>query len=219
VHASLNRLISQLEPADQALLMQRTSLVTLKAGDVLSPLDSTPSLIYFPISGAIALYVSRQGAASSVGLAVGLVGAEGAAGLQAALGFGAGNIRMLVQSSGQAYVVDGLVAQRLLQRRRTMLLAFSRYLWTVYEHIAVIASKPNTQDVKSRLAHWLMLSVECCAPDGLVLTHAQIAKMLGVRRASISIAAREMKLMRYISYSRGRIELLNLSALKRLANS
>jgi CRP-like cAMP-binding protein len=64
-----------------------------------------------------------------------------------------------------------------------------------------------------------MLSVECCAPDGLVLTHAQIAKMLGVRRASISIAAREMKLMRYISYSRGRIELLNLSALKRLANS
>jgi hypothetical protein len=28
-----------------------------------------------------------------------------------------------------------------------------------------------------------------------------------------------MKLMRYISYSRGRIELLNLSALKRLANS
>lgn len=219
MHVSSNRLISQLEPADQVLLMRRAKLVDLKVDEVLSPSDSAPSLIYFPVSGAIALYVSRQGSVSSIGLAVGLVGAEGAAGLQTALGFGSGNIRLLVQSPGQAYVVDGLVAQRLLQRRRAMLLTFSRYLWTVYEHIAVIASRPNTHDVKSRLAHWLVLSAERCAPHSLMLTHAQIAKMLGVRRASISIAAREMKLMRYISYSRGRIELLNLPALERLANS
>jgi CRP-like cAMP-binding protein len=109
------------------------------------------------------------------------------------------------------------MAQRLVQRRRNMLLQFSRYLWTVYEAIAVLASRLNAQDIKVRLAHWLLLSAQRCAPDPLLLTHAQIAQMLGVRRASVSIAAHEMKLKRYISYSRGHIALLNAPALQALA--
>lgn len=219
VYALSNGLISQLDAADQALLLRRAKIVTLNVGDVLSTSDALTSRIYFPVSGAIALYVGRHGKNTPVGLAVGLIGAEGAAGLQAALGFGAGNLNMVVQSTGQAYVVDGAIAQRLVNRRRKMLLQFSRYLWTVFDNIAVLASRPYTQDIKIRLAHWLLLSAERCAPDPLVLTHAQIAQMLGVRRASISIAAREMKLKRYINYSRGQITLLNMSALHALANT
>ena len=217
VNALSNGLITQLDPADQALLLRRAKIVTLNVGDVLPSTDANTSLIYFPLSGAIALYVGRHGQPVSVGMAVGLIGAEGAAGLQAALGFGAGNLKMLVQSAGQAYAVDGVVAQRLVQRRRTMLLQFSRYLWTVFDSIVVLASQPYTQDIKVRLAHWLLLSAQRCATASLVLTHAQIAQMLGVRRASISIAAREMKLKRYISYNRGHIALLNVPALQALA--
>lgn len=212
-----NGLIAQLDAADRALLLRRAKKVALNVGDVLSSSDASTSHIYFPLSGAIALYVGKQGKATPVGLAVGLVGAEGAAGLQAALGFGAGNLKMLVQSTGQAYVVDAAAAQRLVNRRRTILLQFARYLWTVFDNMAVLASRPYTQDIKIRLAHWLLLSAQRCAPDPLVLTHAQMAHMLGVRRASVSIAAREMKLKRYISYSRGHIALLNVPALQALA--
>jgi CRP-like cAMP-binding protein len=116
-------------------------------------------------------------------------------------------------------VVEGATAQRLVQRRRAILLQFSRYLWTVFDNIAALASRPYTQDTKVRLAHWLLLSAQRCAPDPLLLTHAQIAQMLGVRRASVSIAAREMKLKRYISYSRGHISLLNVSALQALGKA
>jgi CRP-like cAMP-binding protein len=165
------------------------------------------------------LYVGRQVNTLTAGLAVGLIGSEGAAGLQAALGFGAGNLQMVVQSAGQAYVVDGLAAQRLVQRRRALLMHFSRYLWTVFDSMAVMASQLHTQDIKIRLAHWLLLSAQRCAPDPLLLTHAQIAQMLGVRRASISIAAHEMKLKRYISYNRGRVVLLNVPALEALTNT
>jgi hypothetical protein len=217
VNALSNGLITQLDAADQALLLRRAKIVTLNVGDVLPSTDANTSLIYFPLSAAIALYVGRHGQPASVGMAVGLIGAEGAAGLQAALGFGAGNLKMLVQSAGQAYAVEGVLAQRLVQRRRKMLLQFSRYLWTVFDNIVVLASRPYTQDIKVRLAHWLLLSAQRCATAPLVLTHAQIAQMLGVRRASISIAAREMKLKRYISYSRGHIALLNMPALQALA--
>lgn len=219
MYALSNGLISQLDVADQALLLRRAKLVALHVGDVLSAPNANTSQIYFPLSGAIVLYVGGLGKATSAssGLAVGLIGAEGAAGLQAALGFGAGHLQLLVQSPGQAWVVEGAVAQRLVQRRRTILLQFSRYLWTVFDNIAALASRPYTQDVKVRLAHWLLLSAQRCAPDPLQLTHEHIAHMLGVRRASVSIAAREMKLKRYISYSRGRIALLNLAALEALA--
>jgi CRP-like cAMP-binding protein len=212
-----NGLIAQLDAADQALLLRRAKIVTLNVGDVLSTPEASASRIYFPVSGAIALFVGRQGKSTATGLAVGLIGVEGAAGLQAALGFGAGNLELVVQSAGQAYSVDSVTAQRLVQRRRTMLLQFSRYLWTVYDAIAVLASRLNAQDIKVRLAYWLLLSAQRCAPDPLMLTHAQIAQMLGVRRASVSIAAREMKIKRYINYSRGHISLLNMSALQALA--
>lgn len=212
-----NGLIAQLDAADQAMLLRRAKLVTLNVGDVLTTPEASASRIYFPVSGSIALFVGRQGKSTATGLAVGLIGVEGAAGLQAALGFGAGNLELVVQSAGQAYAVDGMTAQRLVQRRRSMLLLFSRYLWTVYDAIAVLASRLNTQDIKVRLAYWLLLSAQRCTPDPLLLTHAQIAQMLGVRRASVSIAAREMKIKHYISYSRGHIELKNIEALQRLA--
>jgi CRP-like cAMP-binding protein len=212
-----NGLIAQLDAADQALLLRRAKIVTLNVGDVLSTPEASASRIYFPVSGAIALFVGRQGKSTATGLAVGLIGVEGAAGLQAALGFGAGNLELVVQSAGQAYSVDSVTAQRLVQRRRTMLLQFSRYLWTVYDAIAVLASRLNAQDIKVRLAYWLLLSAQRCASDPLMLTHAQIAQMLGVRRASVSIAAHEMKIKRYINYSRGHISLLNMSALQALA--
>jgi CRP-like cAMP-binding protein len=217
VYALSNGLIAQLDAADQALLLRHAKIVTLNVGDVLSTSEASASRIYFPVSGSIALFVGRQGKSTVTGLAVGLIGVEGAAGLQAALGFGSGNLELVVQSAGRAYCVDSVMAQRLVQRRRNMLLQFSRYLWTVYEAIAVLASRLNAQDIKVRLAHWLLLSAQRCAPDPLLLTHAQIAQMLGVRRASVSIAAHEMKLKRYISYSRGHIALLNAPALQALA--
>jgi len=218
VHALSNGLIAQLTSADQALLLRHAKRVTLRVGDVLSADPASPSCIYFPISGAIALYASGYNKTGQVGLAVGLIGSEGAAGLQAALGFGAGHLQMWVQSAGEAYVGDGLVAQRLVFRRHALLLQFMQYLWTVFDNMALLASRPYTQDIKVRLAHWLLLSAQRCAPEPLVLTHAQIGKMLGVRRASISIAAHELKVQRYISYNRGRIALLNVPALETLAN-
>lgn len=219
MHATTNGLIAQLIRADQTALLRKAQMIQMNAGDVLSSPESLSSQIYFPVRGSIALYVGNQDKASPVGLAVGLIGAEGAVGLQVALGLGAGNFHLLVQSAGEAYVVNGIDAQHLAQQRQQVLLKFSCYLWSVYENIATLASEAYTQNIKTRLAHWLLLSANRCAPDPLELTHTQIAKMLGVRRVSISIAAREMKLMRYISYNRGRINLLNIPALELLSKN
>jgi CRP-like cAMP-binding protein len=217
VLVSSNGLLAQLGSADQAWVQQRAELIQMKPGDVLASQDAKTAKIYFPVSGSIALFIPRNDKAVDTGFAIGLIGAEGAVGLQAALGLGAGHFQFLVQSAGQAYVLDGMVAERWLKRRQQILLLFSRYLWSMYEDMASLASQANAQDIKMRFAYWLLLSADRCAPDALQLTHAHIAKMLGVRRSSISIAARELKVMRYIHYSRGHIALTNLTALQALA--
>jgi DNA-binding transcriptional MocR family regulator len=63
----------------------------------------------------------------------------------------------------------------------------------------------------------LLHNEQRCSPETLIPTHTQISKLLGVSRTSISIATREVKLMRYINKNRGRIELLKTPALQALA--
>jgi CRP-like cAMP-binding protein len=214
-----NGLIAQLAPPDQALLLRKAQIVRFNAGDVLGASASESSHIFFITSGAVALFACKKKNDVSSGLAVGLVGAEGVLGLQLALGLGAGSLSFIAQSPGAAYVIDSAWAARLVRRKSALLREFASYLWRQYEDVTRIAGITHTQDVRLRLAHWLLLSAQRCAPDALMLTHAHIAHMLGVRRVSITLAAREMKMMGLISYSRGHIQFKNPEALQGLVDS
>jgi CRP-like cAMP-binding protein len=217
VNSLPNGLIAQLAPLDQALLLRNAQLIRFKAGDVLAvPHLETPH-IYFLTRGSVALFVGKKPKDIHTGLAVGLVGAEGALDLQLALNLGLSSLTFIAQSPGTAYAVDASLAQRLVRRKAALLLTFARYLWTEYESVANLAALSHTQDIRKRLAHWLLLSAQRCAPDALMLTHAHIAHMLGVRRASISMAARDMKMAGLIDYSRGHLQLKKPEALQRLA--
>ena len=213
-----NGLLATLTQADQALLLKKAQIVHFKAGDVLATPDSQVPQVYFVTRGSVALFVRKSAKDPEAGLAVGLVGSEGALGLQWALGLGAGNLTLLVQSPGAAYMLDGTALQQLVQRKSSMLLAFSKYLWTAYETVAVFAAMAHLHDVKIQLANWLLISAKRCAPDPLVMTHAHIAQMLGVRRASVTLAARELKMQGLIAYSRGYIEIQKPEALQRVVN-
>lgn len=105
MQSNQNSLIAQLTQADQATLLRHAQAIKLNPGDVLTCSQTKASFIYFPIGGSIALYVASRSKRSSTGLAIGLIGSEGAVGLQAALGLGVGNIQLLVQSAGEAYAV------------------------------------------------------------------------------------------------------------------
>jgi CRP-like cAMP-binding protein len=217
VNSLPNGLIAQLAPLDQALLLRNAQIMHFKAGDVLGVSNLETPHIYFLTRGSVALFVGKKPKDIHTGLAVGLVGSEGALDLQLALNLGASSLTFIAQSSGTAYVVQASVTQRLVRRKSALLLTFARYLWTEYESVANLAALSHTQDIRMRLAHWLLLSAQRCAPDALVLTHAHIAHMLGVRRASISLAARDMKMAGLINYSRGHIEFKKPEALQRLA--
>jgi hypothetical protein len=99
----------------------------------------------------VALFVANKVNDISSGLAVGLVGSEGALGLQIALGLGASNLTLIAQSTGEAYVVNGAIAMRLVRRKSGVLIAFARYLWTEYESLTKFAGMSHNQDIRARM--------------------------------------------------------------------
>ncbi len=212
-----NELIAQFSMPDQDALVKSARFIELKPGDVLLPKHADQPLVYFLTSGSVALFVTYKQGQSNAGLAVGLVGNEAALGLQAALGMGVGNLTLIVQSHGYAYMLEAEQLRLLVKRHPYWLMIFTKSLWTIYQEIARLAAFSHVMDVRKRLADWLLISQRKCGTQPLFMTHEHIANMLGVRRASITIAAREMKLKGWLDYSRGHIVIQNLEALHTLA--
>jgi CRP-like cAMP-binding protein len=203
-------LIDSLAKSDRLALLAKCRPVALLTADVIRSDESDASEVYFLTGASVALLVLN---AKGVSTAAGLVKSEGAVGLQYALGFGPSIYQLLVQSSGSAQVVGGASLKRLMNLRPGILLNVSRYLWSSSQEHAQLAAAAQFQTVVQRLASWLLRSRDAPLDDFPVLTQTHLARMLGVRRSSVSVAAAELRRLGLIAYSRGRIELLNAPGL------
>lgn len=209
-----NGLVAQLATDDQRRIERHCKPVDLKTGDILSAPHTPHAHVHFLTTASVALVVRHS---DGSGLAVGLTGQEGAVGLQHALGLGAGNLTLQVQRGGKAFRADGEAMQRLVARRAHLLRAFAVYLWGFSQEVASLAAASQTHDIKSRLANWILLSHARNGHDNLLLTHAHLADMLGVRRAGVTLAAVELKESGLVDYQRGRIHILDLDGLRAVA--
>ena len=72
-------------------------------------------------------------------------------------------------------------------------------------------------DLGSRLARWLLVAQDQMQSDRLELTQEFLAQMLGVRREGINEAAGTLLRRGVISYSRGRIVVLDTARLAKSA--
>lgn len=206
-----NGLVRRLSDADQALLAVRSKPVLLETGQVLSSNSAPSTQVYFLLGATVALAVPNT---QHIGLGVALMAAEGALGLPLALGMGAGPFTWLVQSGGSAWRVEGVALQRLVERRRGMLSVFARYLCEVAQEVALLAGASQVGDIRARVAGWILLSHRRSGAVDLHLTHAHLADMLGVRRASVTLAALELKALGLLGYQRGCIQVLDPAGLE-----
>ena len=71
-----------------------------------------------------------------------------------------------------------------------------------------------THNLHERLARWLLRVRDATQSDSFELTQEFIAEMLGVGRSSVSLVAHALQEAGLINYSRGRIIIKNIEALR-----
>lgn len=144
---------------------------------------------------------------------VGVIGREGFSGLPALLDQPQMSHSGIIQGEGDgmrirsSIVRDAFVKGGVVQQ---LVHAFA-YLQLVQVTQSVLCNRLH--EVEARLARWLLASADRMESESLHLTQEFLAQMLGVQRSTVTVAAGEMQRAELISYSRGRITILNRAAL------
>lgn len=205
-----NSVLAQLPPDEYAALAKHLVPVTLPAGLALSELNQPIEFLYFLESGLIS-----TDALTSHGeqVEIGVIGREGFAGLPALFDQPQMAHSVTMQGRGDGYRIRASVVRSeflkggVLQR---IVLAFA-YLQTVQITQSVLCNRMH--EVEQRLARWLLTCADRSETSQLQLTQESMSQMLGVQRSTVTVAAGDLQRRGLISYSRGRIEIVDRVAL------
>jgi CRP-like cAMP-binding protein len=96
----------------------------------------------------------------------------------------------------------------------TLLLKYTQSLITQMAQTAV-CNRHHTVD--QQLCRWLLLSLDRLSGNHLVMTQELISNMLGVRREGVTEAAGKLQKLGVITYSRGKIEVIDRARLETLS--
>jgi CRP-like cAMP-binding protein len=201
-----NELLAALPRAEYQRLFAGFEPLTLRSGAVLHEQRAPVPYVYFPVDCVISLFATAEG---EQGLEVGLVAHEGMVGISLVLGARASSVRAVVLASGTALRMKATrflsafqqcpPLQRELHRYAHATLALARQ--------AVVCNAFHASE--TRFARWLLTMGDRARSEEFFLTQALAAELLGLRRATINEAAGPLQARGLISFSRGRITILD----------
>jgi CRP-like cAMP-binding protein len=207
-------LLASLLPGEYQHLLPDLEKVHLPAKRVLYAPGDRITDVYFPVDCVISLLIVL---ADGVAVETGLVGREGVTGLPLFLGETAGQQRAVCQIPGHAW---RLPAARFLASaggsgRMPPLLR--RYTQALLLQTAQGMACSRRHSVEAQCARWLLMCRDRTGTDQLALSHAYLAQMLGVRRATVTVVLGGFQAAGLLTYHRGLIGILDGPALTAVA--
>ena len=151
---------------------------------------------------------------------VAMVGSEGILGVFALMGDrNEALTQALINVSGYGYRIPIKSIRQALTRsggRRSGMLQklILRYTQTLFIQISQTTACNRRHTLEQQLCRWLLLNFDRGQSHSLFITQESIAYILGVRRESITEAAKKLQQAGIIQYSRGYIELIDRTKLE-----
>lgn len=208
-----NLLLSSLPRREYNLLLPHLDRVPLDFKSVLHEFGQPMNYLYFPTSGMLSLLLVREGRRSS--MEVGVVGNEGMAGLSVFLGAPSESTRILVQVPGEALRLRADKFRALVSRDSKLHELLLRYVNVFLMQLTHGVACNALHPVEKRLCRWLLTVHDRAESDRFPLTHEFLAAMLGVRRASVTEAARRLREAGLIRYGGGQLTVLDRRGLEK----
>jgi CRP-like cAMP-binding protein len=172
--------------------------------------------VYFPLTAVVSLLTTMD---EGEGVEIATVGNEGMVGVPVFLGAETLGTRDLVQIQvpGTVLRADASAFVREAQDgsafRGVVQLYVQAYLRQVSQQVACNGMHP----VVERCARWILLTHDRVGVDEFPLTQEFLSQMLGVRRATVTVAAGSLQSARFVRFDRGRIRILDRAGLEESA--
>lgn len=207
-----NRLIEALPRRQRTSLLGCLQAVDLHTGDILCQPGRRFRHAYFPLGGYISMQRLVDGGRW---LELEMVGDEGMLGATLALGMNTARLRGIVQGPGPALWTSAGQLRAQLRRSPALARCLNAFLHRTVDLLAQTAGCIHYHGVGQRLARRLLMTQDRVHSDGFHLTHQSLADNLGVQRSAVTIAAGNLRRSGVIGYSRGRLTVLDRTALER----
>jgi CRP-like cAMP-binding protein len=209
-----NGFLQSLTHGDFELFRPHLRDVKLEHSKVLFDVGGKIPSLYFPHSGVISLVVVLSDGDL---IEAGGIGRDGVAGTAAALDDAVALNRAIVQVEGAASVVHMPHAQAAVTASRALRKKLYQHDQILLAQAQQSAACNAKHDVEERLCRWLLRTRDLVGADSLPLTQEYIAQMLGVRRTSVTLAARNLQTAGLIKYRRGLITIVDVEGLQEAA--
>jgi CRP-like cAMP-binding protein len=207
----VNRILAALPSEEYDRLSPYLQPVSLPLGQILHMPEETIDYVYFPTSSLISLLAMLEGGET---VEAGMIGSEGMAGISVVLGVESTTTQALVQGAGEALRMKAKTLRSFIKDGGPLHDLLLRYTHTIFAQIAQTAACNRVHSLNERLARWLLLTHDRTQRNNLDLTHEFAARMLGTRRAGVSVAASALREAGLIDYLRGQVVIRNRAGLE-----
>jgi CRP-like cAMP-binding protein len=209
-----NRLLDLLGPNDLELLRPHLKPVNFEYKQALYEPNQPIEWVHFPVTGVVSL-VNTMADGSAV--EVGTIGNEGMVGLPIVLGDRVDPSSAYVQVPGAGLRLRASILEDKLRSSGSMRRVMLHYAHAFFSQIMQSAACAHFHSLDQRCCRWLLMTHDRVQSNEFLLTQEFLGMMLGVRRSSVTDAARTLKNKKIIDYRRGHVTVLDRSGLERLS--
>ncbi|MBA4195100.1 MAG: Crp/Fnr family transcriptional regulator [Comamonadaceae bacterium] len=205
-----NLLIRQLPRAARQQLLARCEPFELAASAELGVRGQPLRHAHFLTAGFVSLVLDMD---HYPALQVGMVGRDGMLGGELLMDPGKAPWRAVVQGAGLSWRIGARALRRECALHPSLLRAVQGSVLLHLHRQTLAAACERFHLLSARLARWLLVCQDAAHSDRFHVTQEGMARLLGVRRAGVTVAASSFQHSGLIRYHRGEVTVLDRNAL------
>ena len=209
-----NRILRSLTTTEYEAILPHAELVRFPMGRIIHDPGQHMDHVYFPNHGVLSMLTVLENGDL---VEIATVGNEGMADLSVFLGLRSAGSRLLVQIPAETLRMERDVFLDLVSRFDGLRNALGYFMVSMFTLVSQSAACNRLHPIEKRAARWLLMTHDRVDSHTFPITHDFLASMLGVRRPSVTVAARLLQRAGFITYRYGRLTVLDRAGLEAYA--
>lgn len=206
-----NLWLAALGAEDRSRIEPHLTERALVQGKMLYDAGEAVDEVWFPLTGVVSLMTLLD---DDKMIETAAIGREGLVGVTCGPMNARASSRAISQSDGFAVCLPNEIFSEALSRSEPMRMALAKFTESLFAQVQQTAACNAQHQLDERLARWLLTIHDRSDSDRFELTQADIAGMLGVRRATVSEVGAALEAKHLIRRGRGWVEVLDRRALE-----